>query len=271
MGKRRNTAKTGDKKLYKSRAVLEANASVPEDDEDPIYDEVDKFHNDRDKDFLKLDAQSSGDEDDEQDVEEAVMDLAGGVEGSSSEESDDSSSDEEEEEEDAHSEENGPDDLSSSSSEEEELDENVRDWGRKKSSYYHGDTADLEIGQDEEDAELEEEAAKEVQAARYKEMSEDDFVLSDDDQDEKGAPVDMATSSTQNLSKLSMKDKQKLIDKQHPELLPLVSHFSGVVRDLHVNTSVAVSAVFEGEEGTAEVSYHSKISCLCCCYAPMIG
>lgn len=33
-------------------------------------------------------------------------------------------------------------------------------WGKKKSTYWSGDTADLEIGQDVEDAEEEEEAAK---------------------------------------------------------------------------------------------------------------
>lgn len=44
-------------------------------------------------------------------------------------------------------------------SEEEAEAEEDEGWGAKKKAYYSGDTADLEIGQDAEDAKDEEEAA----------------------------------------------------------------------------------------------------------------
>lgn len=46
-----------------------------------------------------------------------------------------------------------------SDSDEEEEEEQEEGWGKKK-AYWSGDTADLEIGQDVQDAEDEEEAAE---------------------------------------------------------------------------------------------------------------
>jgi len=267
MGKRRNTAKTGDKKIYQSRHDRQMGARDADDDrsddEDPMHDRVDRFHNAREQqDFLKLDG--DGDDDggsssDNDEQEEAVMDLGLGGGDDDDDESSSSSSDDGDKEskhEDDSEAENHVNDLSSSDDDDDDVEENVRDWGRRKSSYYSGDTADLEIGQDEEDAVLEEQAAKEVQAARYDEMSEDDFVLSDTEEhaskDDGDGGVDV--SAARNVSKLSLKDKQKLLDRQHPELLPLLLHFSTIAEDLRRNTSVAAKALFEGEKGTAEVS-----------------
>lgn len=57
-------------------------------------------------------------------------------------------------------------------------------WGSKK-MYRGGDTADLEIGQDEQDAFDEEEAAIEMQQEKLKKMQERDFFV-DFDEDEDG-------------------------------------------------------------------------------------
>jgi hypothetical protein len=51
-------------------------------------------------------------------------------------------------------------------SDEESVEEKEEGWGKKK-AYWSGDTADLEIGQDVQDAEDEEEAA-EVRPSLYK-------------------------------------------------------------------------------------------------------
>ena len=51
---------------------------------------------------------------------------------------------------------------------------NVLDRRNKKRGYYLEDTADLEIGQDEEDAELEEEAGREIDRARLEKKKMDD-------------------------------------------------------------------------------------------------
>ena len=59
-------------------------------------------------------------------------------------------------------------------------------WGSSKSAYRGGDTADLEIGQDEQDAWDEEDAALEQQRQKLSSMRESDFLggFSDDDEDE---------------------------------------------------------------------------------------
>lgn len=48
-------------------------------------------------------------------------------------------------------------------------------WGKKKKTYWTGDTADLEIGQDMEDAEDEEAAAMELEQARSSRLAETDY------------------------------------------------------------------------------------------------
>jgi U3 small nucleolar RNA-associated protein 3 len=256
MGKKRNTAKTGDQALYKGRDnVIKDPPDVEDDDNDPMYNRVDRFHNAREEEFLKLDRTTGDDSEDDGEKEEAVMDL--GVGGESSDESSHDSDGEDDVVKNARHVDpdlSGEEELSSSDDDDEEMEtEDVRDWGKKKAAYYNGDTADLEIGQDEEDAYLEEEAAKEVQAARYKEMSEDDFVLSDNEEDKKQVGDEAAElSSARDVMKLSLKDKRKVLDKQHPDFLPLLSHFSSVVKDLDSRTAVAAGALFDKDEN-AEV------------------
>jgi U3 small nucleolar RNA-associated protein 3 len=272
MGKKRNTAKTGDKALYSKRG--EDDAGPKKDDADPMYDEIDQFHKDKDADYLKLDGggePSDSEDDDGMTHQHNIMDLGagGGDDDSASSSSDDDDQGRvgqaahHDDDEDSDSEEAS---MASSSDDEEEAISDPRQWGRKKSTYYHGDTADLEIGQDQEDAFLEEEAAKEVQKARLADMTEDDFVLSDNDDDQqeeketdkkatKEQPMmEQDLAKTRDLFKFKKKDKRKLLQKQHSELLPIVSYFSDIVKDLKTKTRVAQQALF-GQEGTAEVSF----------------
>ena len=256
MGKRRKTAKTGDKAIYKSRNV-EGNRRITEEESD-LHDKVDHFHLEREKDFLELSQfQNPNHDEDDEENEEAVMDLGAQVD--SSDESEEESSSGSDVDEPGIIRKDGQAFSSSSSSSDDDdddddrmelqLKEDVRDWGKRKALYYHGDTADLEIGQDQDDAFLEEEAAKEIQAARFEEMSEEDFALSDaeksDDDSETGLEK---LSSGRQLSKLSAKQRKKLLDKQHPEFLGLLSHFTSVVRSLESSTTVASDALFRGTE-----------------------
>jgi hypothetical protein len=78
-------------------------------------------------------------------------------------------------------------DGSGSSGDDNNDDEGVKgvaSWGKKK-SYYTGDTADLEIGQDVQDAIDEEEAALSLQQERLESKRESDF-LDDDNSDGEG-------------------------------------------------------------------------------------
>lgn len=164
MGKRRKSAKTGDKAIYGSRGN-DDNKVGKADDDDPTHDKVDRFHNERDENFMRLDddpVNNDSEEDDGISGNRHVMDLGGGGDDSSTEEDEDSSEDEKGQanpQDDDFAAKSGQEDSSSdddSDSDEDDGDEDEhglsdpRNWGKKKSLYYHGDTADLEIGQDED-------------------------------------------------------------------------------------------------------------------------
>ena len=288
MGRRsRHSAKTGDQSIYKSRSSADHDDKNNDNsDDDEMYDEVDRFHNRKLKDeeaYLQLDRDDDGSDDDEDSSEddgitkgrEGVFDL--GIGASSDEDDDISDDDEQELMAESRSKKGAAVQIASSSdddsSDDEDDDEdekksNLLNWGAKKHSYYHGDTADLEIGQDVDDAYLEEEAGREVEKARLEDMEEGDFMLdgSDDDEEDKvlekpkkkqkkssssskiqEAEVETIQSvkNAKQISKLSKKDKMKLLKANHPELLPLVQHFSGSVQDLVDSTMVAGGALLK--------------------------
>jgi hypothetical protein len=112
-----------------------------------------------------------------------------------------------------------------------------------------------------QDAFVEEEAAREVQTSRFQDMADDDFALSsgDEEQDEKETTtgddvLQERLTTTRDTSKLSLQEKRKLLKKQHPELLPVVSYFADVVQELNDTTRVATQALTE-HKNAAEVRY----------------
>jgi U3 small nucleolar RNA-associated protein 3 len=90
-------------------------------------------------------------------------------------------------------------------SDDEDDDDDESGWGRKKSSYWSADTADLEIGQDIQDAEDEEVAAKDVHAQTLKHMAEKDFF---DDVNDSESSADEASKKL--LAKRSKSKKNAL-------------------------------------------------------------
>lgn len=319
MGKRsRHSAKTGDSALYGSRSKAAADDAAKkrrrdDSDDDAMYNEVDRYHNKREEEeYLRLDKDDDADDSDVDDGithgREGVFDL--GVGGSSDEDDSDDDDDSSSEEEGDASDDDEEEDVSvSSDSDDDDLDEdgktNVLDWGSKKSAYYHGDTADLEIGQDEEDAELEEEAGREVVKARLETMDEGDFLLDDDEEgsedddssssedesdkkkrgkkvSKKSAKSASTSSSVETLSalsdgrrraritKLSKSERLKLIRSSHPELLPLLEHFrDGAITNLTEETEVLCDALIADPKG-AEVSFNLIRYLSCKKNAPMI-
>jgi U3 small nucleolar RNA-associated protein 3 len=249
--KGRKTAKTGDKAL-KKLAAMQTTVATNKDDHDDIYDKQDQWHNRREEEFIRLDNNLSDDSDTDQ--EEAVMNI----ETSRNYSDNESVDDDDETERDYSDEEENP--VYSSAGEDEEQDDdedqvaNLRDWGKRKSSYYHGDTADLEIGQDKDDALVEEEAAKSLQKARYEEMSEDDFVLSDAEEDTAKDKEETKIKATKDMTKLSRKEREKILERRHPEMLPLVSYFGDVFVEYMKESDVAVDALFKNDKGKVEVS-----------------
>lgn len=279
MGKKRHTAKTGDKALYKSRDSKNEATDKRDADDDPMFDEVDRYNNARDelqKDMLHFGNDKNDDSSvDDAPNEENVFDL--GVGGSSSESEDDDEDDSESADETTdHTaaqtvlSDSSVDEDGSSSSDNEFQDQaaetDILNWGKSKRDYYNGDTADLEIGQEIEDAELEEDAGKEVLRARMEGLSEDDFIFDTDEpntennesaketkdktDDEQLTSVGVTSQSKKrrNHAGLSKFDKIKLMKRTHPELLPLVSHFRDeMIRPCAKETLVVNNALFQNE------------------------
>lgn len=218
MGKRKN-AKTGgvgnalsilEKRNLKSKPQYESEDSDAEDDEDGN---------------IILNKKSQSDSDSAS--EGALLDLAGG----SSDDDDfgDESHSDDEEDSENESDEGSDDDedndlkklvgrlapslrnkiLSNQVDEESEEEDETHDmkdsWGKKKSTYYAGDTADLEIGQDFEDAEEEEEAVKEMHKNKISRMKESDFIDDIDEDSDHDEEEDLSALISKNSSSSSRK------------------------------------------------------------------
>ena len=87
-------------------------------------------------------------------------------------------------------------------------------------------------------------------------MDEDDFDLfgaghADSKQSSRGK-VDRKQGGTREISKLSKKERQKLLGKQHPELIPVVSYFMESIKS-ETDISKALGALMSAGDA-AEVS-----------------
>lgn len=268
--KSRHTAKTGDKGLKKQAAasVTKSMQQQEDDHDDTMYNEVDKFHLQRQngqEEFLRLDSNTNLDSGDsgESDDEEGVMDLGISASPDDSNDSDsDSDSDQdapmESDEENESQDEMDEEDSESDDDEDERTNQDrILDWGSRKRDYYHGDTADLEIGQDFEDAKVEEQAGREIQQLRLDRLEEDDFLpfssqpkitsqqdpnetkLQDSDNDDEDEHDDdneeemLSTHRRQKIQKLKPSEQQAVLETQHPEFFPIVQYFTDrFVREL---------------------------------------
>ena len=293
MGRRsRHSAKTGDQSLYKNRNNTSTNQD--DSDNDPMYDEVDRYNNklQEEENYLQLDIsdkEEDGDSEEEEDdgittKREGVFDLGMDDDDNSSDDNDGEGDDDgrqtkQKDIKQASSSSSSSSDNSDSEDEEDDKTSKLfNNWGTTKSSYYHGDTADLEIGQSVNDAYLEEEAGREVELARLDELDELDFMLDDDgdhddDDDgegdtEEGSEEEMVSSKKRKSkstaetietttlitkkkqtpsSKLSTKkEKLKILKSKHPELLPLLQHFNNPINELNDKTLLACGALLKG-------------------------
>jgi len=128
--------------------------------------------------------------------------------------------------------------------------EDLRRWGRKKKSYYGGNTGQ-EMEDDLDDSDLEEDKMEEIEAAKLQSkqlqmMEEEDFLDTfvpkkvEKKKDKKVATVD---SVTKDFSKLTAKEQSNLFRQQNPE-------FDGVVADFH--SSLAEAGKLSAVVGLAE-------------------
>lgn len=90
-------------------------------------------------------------------------------------------------------------------------------WGRKQ-AYWMGDTADLEIGQDMQDAEDEEEAARDLEKSRLQAMNAEDFGdYSSSEDSDSDSEEDEAADHTGTLGSVSLGNTKVCISDNRSE------------------------------------------------------
>ncbi|GMH93264.1 hypothetical protein TrVE_jg10756 [Triparma verrucosa] len=213
------------------------------------------------KEMLDSDDLKFVDEGSTEDVENA-FDMGGGSSSSESEEDSEDSEDSESDKDDAM-------EPAESSSDDDSVDNDDSmnfTWGSRKKSYYAGDTADLEIGQDEQDAFDEAQAAKDIMETMHGEMNEEDF-FDDDDSDIVGDDVDekrvaekyvVTELEKSDLSSLPSSKKLSLLTKSDPNLPALLIYFRKKITELRTEVLPlynAINSESRGVLGTNQSGY----------------
>lgn len=190
-----------------------------------LQDAVDAFHADRDK--VLLDDSDS----DDTSGQEEVLSL----------DDDDSESDAQDSEEElgqiseAHSRNLQKDEMASDIEDEEDGLPDVKAWGKRKSTYYHTDFVDEDYAGITEDAaelaRLEEQEARALQKRLVEQLDEEDFGL-DLFQLPKEDTAEVSEKISKDFSKLSKREKLKLLSKDSAELLELIDDFKAKMVEL---------------------------------------
>ncbi|CAH2096091.1 unnamed protein product [Euphydryas editha] len=100
-------------------------------------------------------------------------------------------------------------------------------WGKKKRSYYSTDYVDQDyggFGDDEEDALMEEEEAKNIQKRLIEQLGEDDFTLNFFNKEVTKSDEKETTIKT-DISQMSKRQKIQLLEKESPEFAGLIDDF----------------------------------------------
>uniref|UniRef100_A0A1E1XB62 Putative disrupter of silencing sas10 n=1 Tax=Amblyomma aureolatum TaxID=187763 RepID=A0A1E1XB62_9ACAR len=194
-----------------------------------LQDAVDAFHVDRDKVLL-----------DDSDTEntsgqEEVLSLGDDDDDSENDSDLDDSEDELGPISEAHSRNLRKDEMASDIEDEEDGLPDAKAWGKKKSTYYHTDFIDEDYAGISEDAaelaRLEEQEARALQRRLVEQLDEDDFGL-DLFQLPKEESAEVSEKVSKDLSKLSKREKLKLLSKDSAELLELIDDFKAKMIEL---------------------------------------
>lgn len=142
----------------------------------------------------------------------------------------------------------------------------AKKWGSKKSDYY--DTNYVDVGkrkpdqQEDEDAEAEEEEALAIQKRlllEMKDLDQMDLELDGHDQAEEMVEPEDAVEKVQlNVSSMNEREKDRLLRRLHPELLPLIDDFKKYTEEAAnvLEPIVKFAATQEGGKMKQSSGYH---------------
>jgi len=238
-------------------------SEVPTLQRDEIYDDVDEFHEQRDK--VTLDDGRNAANEDDFDMEEPVLDIT--------DDEDEDDAEEEEEEEEDQDEEDGGDDAKDATAK-----GRPESWGSKRNAYYNADN--VNDSDDEEAAREEEEEAIRLQKQHLSRMQVQDFmpdaVLAErvagfikaaeggvGDEDDESELVEHVSV---DVSKMGTEEKLAILEQESPELLGLLTDFKQGVLDLKEQLHPLMQKVeakeVTGEKGAdyAHLKFHLIVS-----------
>ncbi|XP_063593536.1 something about silencing protein 10-like [Penaeus indicus] len=225
-----------------------------------VYDEVDDFEDEKDKNVLGLTKRLMARN------ERSKEQVLGIDSGSSEEEFEYNDTDEEEEEEEEEGEDEGEQEEEAEDEDEDELymDDDIEDedeerlpddraWGNKKWRYIGTDTSDERIQrklyrQDEELAKLEEETARKLQdrmAAELEDLAAEDLIPQEEDkgEDDKSTQVRVET----DISGLSKAKKMQLLKRESPEFLPLIEDMKSKCNEIQTFLRPLMKGIQSGQ------------------------
>ncbi|KAK9473775.1 Sas10 C-terminal domain-containing protein [Dipodascopsis tothii] len=139
-------------------------------------------------------------------------------------------------------------------------------WGKKAKAYYNADEAE-----DEEDAIEEEEAAIEIQKKALAEMDAEDFLDDFAEDTTKGGLVDESTDLKKvvkeklpeiNVDSLSAEEKLKLLQVRNPEFMLIAKEYDGLV-DEYEALKASGELETSKRKKVAFVALSAYISCIC--------
>jgi len=266
--------KKRSKKLTKKAEdeIPDLDETVDPEDEDYFYDDVDKFHNNKDNELSKsLEVEEdSSEEDDEEEI------LALETEDESEEEDEDLEADNEDEEQESDDE-----GLEASDKEQETDDDSDEDsfedgiisskaWGKKRSAYYGAEKLDGLQGFDRDEVQDQEEQ----EALKIQKRLIDEIDLSQCRLDVDKVEKTTTTKSTEkkvekidvDVLSLSKKEQEKLLNDLHPEIQHLKSDlpiYWKQAEDLEPLFPLLKLDVFS-ESGKTWLINHHKICLLYC-------
>ncbi|XP_075400353.1 something about silencing protein 10 [Tenrec ecaudatus] len=220
----------------------EDDSELPPSPGDSSYyqDQVDDFHEARSRAALTKGWHEvgSGDEEEDGDEEEEVLGLDG--------------DDEDDEDGESVGEEDGDDDDSSMQSETEASVDPSLSWGQRKKLYYDTDYGPKSRGRKSQDLEEEEreeeEEAQLIQERLTQALQEDDFGVTWVEAFAKPVPqVDgVGTRVVKDLTKVSVKEKLKMLRKEAPELLELIEDLKARLAEMKYELEPLLQMVEQG-------------------------
>ncbi|KAL0274909.1 UNVERIFIED_CONTAM: hypothetical protein PYX00_002932 [Menopon gallinae] len=160
-------------------------------------------------------------------------------------------------------EDDGDFDMGSDIAEDDDKLPDDRAWGKKNRNYYSTDYVDQDYegfyeGQEAEDAELEEQEARQIQKRLIEELNEADFVIAEPTGTQPTTDHAAFEEIKRDVSNLTSRQKLDLLQKESPEFLVLVDDFKAKLREINDKLLPVTNYFEKKQESSSAIEYLKK-------------